>query len=182
MNESTGKPQAKGITLDSLIKTAKKRSRDDKTTVLDLLVSTVMNSNQKSIIDFSLDMPSVRDAMRLDLEDCRLLLREIQNGAESVDRLIQAEKSQVDSPSDSSTDAYLAKLIPFALHAAVELHAIKNLFSAAEEKVRSLCSFFAEDSQSCKASTIFGVLLEFSRLVEKSKECMIRKVEVSKRG
>ncbi|KAL3764020.1 hypothetical protein ACHAW5_005104 [Stephanodiscus triporus] len=185
MNESTGKSQAKGITLDSLIKTATttKRGSDDKTTVLDLLVSTVMNSDQKSIlVDFRLDFPCVRDAMRLDLEDCRLLLREIQNGAESVDRLIQAEKSQVDSPSDSSTDAYLAKLIPFALHAAVELHLIKNLFSAAEEKVRSLCSFFAEDSQSCKASTIFGVLLEFSRLVEKSKECIVRKVEVTERG
>ena len=178
MNESAGKPQAKGITLDSLIKTATKRGSDDKTTVIDL----AMNSSQ-NIVDFWLDMPSLRDAMRLDLEDCRLLLREIQNGADSVHRSIKAETSQeTDSPRGTYADAYLTKLMPFALHATCELHRIKIFFSTAEEKVQSLCSFFAEDSQTCKASTIFGVLLEFSRLVEKSKECMVGKVKVTKAG
>jgi hypothetical protein len=182
MNESAGKPQAKGITLNSLIQTATKRGSDDKTTVLDLLVSTAINSSQ-NIVDFWLDMPSLRDAMRLDLEDCRLLLREIQNGADSVDRSIKAETSQeADSPRGSYADAYLTKLMPFAVHANIELNTIKIFFSAAEEKVRSLCSFFAEDSLICKASTIFGVLLEFSRLVEKSKECMARKIKVTKTG
>lgn len=182
MNESAGKVQAKGITLDSLIQTATKRGSDDKTTVLDLLVSTAISSRE-NIVDFWLDMPSLRDAMRLDLEDCRLLLRDIQNGADSVDRSIKAETSQeADSPRGSSADAYLTKLMPFALHATCELHTIKITFSAAEDKVRSLCSFFAEDSKTCKASTIFGVLLELSRLVEKSKECMATKVKVTKTG
>lgn len=178
MNESAGKVQAKGITLDSLIQTATKRGSDDKTTVLDLLVSTAISSRENW-----LDMPSLRDAMRLDLEDCRLLLRDIQNGADSVDRSIKAETSQeADSPRGSSADAYLTKLMPFALHATCELHTIKITFSAAEDKVRSLCSFFAEDSKTCKASTIFGVLLELSRLIEKSKECMATKVKVTKTG
>jgi hypothetical protein len=41
MNESAGKLQARG--LDSLIETATKRGSDDKTTALDLLVSTAIH-------------------------------------------------------------------------------------------------------------------------------------------
>jgi hypothetical protein len=191
MNESSGKPIAKGITLESLIKTATKRGSDDKTTVLDLLVQTALNGDDNTTItstmtkgsstavDFWMDMPAVRDAMRLDLEDCRMTLREIQNGLTSVELSIQTEQSQllqndVVVPPLSSGD-YLTKLVPFASHATCELQTIKSLFSTAENNVHSLCSFFAEDYQTCKASTIFSVLFDFSRLVDKSKEYIGRK-------
>jgi hypothetical protein len=189
MNESSGKPIAKGITLESLIKTATKRGSDDKTTVLDLLVQTAINGDDNTMIpstmtkgstavDFWMDMPAVRDAMRLDLEDCRMTMREIQNGLTSVELSIQTEQSQLlqDNVVPSSTSGnYLTKLVPFASHATCELQTIKSLFSTAENNVRSLCSFFAEDCQSCKATTIFSVLFDFSRLVEKSKEYISRK-------
>jgi len=187
MNESSGKPIAKGITLESLIKTATKRGSDDKTTVLDLLVQTAINGDDNTMtsatkgstaVDFWMEMPAVRDAMRLDLEDCRMTMREIQNGLTSVELSIQTEQSQLlqDNVVPSSTSGnYLTKLVPFASHATCELQTIKSLFSTAENNVRSLCSFFAEDCQSCKATTIFSVLFDFSRLVEKSKEYLSRK-------
>lgn len=183
MNESSGKPIAKGITLESLIKTATKRGSDDKTTVLDLLVQTAINGDNNTIItstttkgstavDFWMDMPAVRDAMRLDLEDCRITMREIHNGLTNVELSIQTEQSELlqDNVVPLSSGNYLTKLVPFASHATCELKTIKSLFSTAENNVRLLCSFFAEDCQTCKATTIFSVLFDFSRLVEKSKE------------
>ncbi|KAL7550684.1 hypothetical protein ACHAWF_013903 [Thalassiosira exigua] len=179
MNESAGKPQAKGITLDSLIKTAKKKGTDGKTTVLDLLVSTAMNNNQ-DIVEFWFDMPTVQEA-RLDLDDFRLLLREIKTGALSIDRSLEAEKSHSESQCGDSSEKFIQQLGPFLRQATGEIERVESIFSCVEGKVQLLCSFFAEDVKTCKASTIFGVLTDFSRLVNKSKEGHIRKEKAKKR-
>ena len=207
MNASTGKPEAKGITLDSLIKTAKKKSNDGRIMVIDLVVSQTLAKNLD--VDFWSDMPAVRDATRLDLDDIRLLLRDIQKGSQSVKHSIQAEKAE-----SSPSEQFLAQLEPFLAKANGSIENSKNLFSRVEEKVKSLCSFFAEDQKSCKvrfdntpvcssmqakcssqshpclfnillqtlqASTIFCVLLDFSRLVDKSKEQHLRKEQAKRR-
>ena len=155
MNESAGKPKSAGITLDSLIKTAKKKGSDGKTTVLDHLITTAMN-NKLDLVDFWSDMPAVRDAMRLNLDDFRSLLRECESGAQSVNRSIETEKSETEILDDSScSDAstkFLHRLVPFLQRATVEIENIKNLFVDVEVKVQSLCSFFAEDIKTCKVS------------------------------
>jgi hypothetical protein len=149
MNESCGKPHARGITLDSLIKTAIKKGSDGKTMVIDLLVTTAMSS-KLDIVEFWTDMPTVRDAMRFDLDDFRLMLREIQNGSQSVDRTVESEKTLVPSQVGYSSEPFLTNLIPFLERAKGELDRIKILFSDVEDKVQLLCSFFAEESKSCK--------------------------------
>ena len=149
MNESCGKPHARGITLDSLIKTAIKKGSDGKTMVIDLLVATAM-SNNLDIVDFWSDMHTVRDATRFDLDDFRLMFREIQNGAQSVDRTIEAEKAQVASQVGNSSEKFVTILIPFLERAKGELNNIKTLFAGVEEKVQLLCCFFAEDYKTCK--------------------------------
>ena len=207
MNESTGKPEAKGITLDSLIETAKKKSNDGRIMVIDLVVSQTLAKNLD--VDFWSDMPNVRDATRLDLDDIRLLLRDIQKGSQSVKHSIQAEKAE-----SLPSEPFLAQLEPFLAKANGSIENVKNLVSRVEEKVKSLCSFFAEDQKTCKvrfdskykvcsmqvkfstqhipclfnillqtlqASTIFCVLLDFSRLVDKSKEQHLRKEKAKRR-
>ena len=143
MNESTGKPEAKGITLDSLIDTAKKKSNDGRIMVIDLVVSQTLAKNLD--VDFWSDMPTVRDATRLDLDDIRLLLRDIQKGSLSVKHSIQAEKAE-----SSPSEQFLAQLEPFLAKANGSIENVKNLVSRVEENVKSLCSFFAEDQKSCK--------------------------------
>lgn len=150
----------KGITLDSLIKTAKKRGSDGKTMVIDLIVNTAM-TNQLDIVEFRTDMPTVRDAMRLDLDDFRQMIREIQTGAQSVGSSIEAEKSQTGKSQDgssasSSSEKYLTKLSPFLQRALSEIEDINILFGHVEGNVQSLCSFFAEDFKTCKVSFFSG--------------------------
>lgn len=149
MNESSGKPQAKGITLGSLIKTAKKKGSDGKTMVIDLLVSTAM-SNKLDIVEFWSDMPTVRGALRLGLDDFRLMLREIETGAQSIERSIEAEKTEESQV--ISSEKSLAKLVPFLQRATGEIENIKNSFTHVEQKVQLMCSFFAEDIETCKVS------------------------------
>eukprot|EP00578_Thalassiosira_sp_NH16_P001202 CAMPEP_0181129848 /NCGR_PEP_ID=MMETSP1071-20121207/29545_1 /TAXON_ID=35127 /ORGANISM="Thalassiosira sp., Strain NH16" /LENGTH=144 /DNA_ID=CAMNT_0023215871 /DNA_START=212 /DNA_END=646 /DNA_ORIENTATION=+ len=133
-------------------------------------------TNQLDIVEFRTDMPTVRDAMRLDLDDFRQMIREIQTGAQSVGSSIEAEKSQTGK--SSSSEKYLTKLSPFLQRALSEIEDINILFGHVEGNVQSLCSFFAEDFKTCKAS---AVLLEFSSLVDKSKEHHIRKEKAKRR-
>ena len=170
MNESCQKPPTMGITLDSLIKTAKKKGSDGKTTVLDLLVSTSIE-NKLDIVHFWSDMPSVGESTKCDLEDYRSLLREIETGAQSVECFIEAEKSQ----EHSCTAESLSQLVPFMKRVHGEIDSLKKLFSIVERRVQSLCSFFAEDAKTCKASSIFAVLIDFSRLVDQAKQKAHRK-------
>jgi hypothetical protein len=145
MNESAGKPIASGITLDSLIKTAKMKGSDGRTTVLDSVITSRLE-----LASFRNEMPTMRDAMRLDLADLSSNLREIESGVNGVELAIKAEKEDVDSSEDGliseSSERFLQKLEPFHKHVTKEIESIKSKFDHVEECVQSLCSFFAEDS------------------------------------
>jgi diaphanous 1 len=145
MNESAGKPIASGITLDSLIKTAKMKGSDGRTTVLDSVITSRLE-----LASFRNEMPTMRDAMRLDLADLSSNLREIESGVNGVELAIKAEKEDVDSSDDGliseSSERFLQKLEPFHKHVTKEIESIKSKFDHVEECVQSLCSFFAEDS------------------------------------
>eukprot|EP00804_Cyclotella_cryptica_P023378 CCRYP_000525-RC/>CCRYP_000525-RC protein AED:0.38 eAED:0.38 QI:142/1/1/1/0.5/0.66/3/170/453 len=178
MNESAGKPTANGITLDSLIKTAKIKGSDGKTTVLDSVISSRLD-----LADFSSEMPALRDALRLDLTDLHSNLKEIESGTNAVDIAIKEEKSDVDSREDGliteSSEKFLVKLEPFYQHATHEIQNLRTLFTHVEGRARSLCSFFAEDPNT-KTSKIFAVVLEFSQLVERSSEQLRRREAMQK--
>ena len=148
-----------GITLDSLIKTAKKKGSDGKTTVIDILVQQAL-TNKLDIVEFWSDMPAVRGAMRMDLEDFRQLLREIEIGAQRAQSLIESENYQTESKDGSEN--YHTKMSTFLRRASGEIEEIKTLFGLVEGKVQSLCSFFAEDFKTCKVSySIFPTFCSF---------------------
>ena len=156
MNESAGKPIASGITLDSLIKTAKMKGSDGKTTILDSVISSKLD-----LADFRLEMPAMREAMRLDLADLNSNLKDIESGASAVDTAIKSEKSDVDSSENGLiseiSEKFLQKLEPFHEHASREILNIKASFNHVEGRVLSLCSFFAEDPKT-KVSIIVQLL------------------------
>ena len=160
MNESAGKPKAAGITLDSLIKTAQKKGSDG-TTVLDHLVTTSM-SNNLDFIDFWEGMPAVVGALRLDLGDLRCLLQEARNNLQSVERSVEAEKTKANQLDGSSiseaSEKFIHTLVSFLQRATVEVENINTFFGEVERKVQSLCSFFAEDHNTCKVCSIVCVV------------------------
>lgn len=158
MNESAGKPLASGISLDSLIKTAKMKGKDGKTTILDSVVS-----NRLELADFRSDMPTMRDAMRLDLNDLTSNLKELENGINAIEHTIAAEKADVDSSDDwlisHASGKFLEKLKPFRAHAMSELDNIKASVVLVEDHVQLLCSFFAEENNTKVRSIVSWVFL-----------------------
>lgn len=159
MNESTNVDKAKGITLDSLVETALKKGNDRSTTMIDLVLSLKYEKQLDKVDFWSEDMPSVRDAMRLDLDDLQMVLRSIQSETNSVKLSVEAEKKdKVESQEDNSSREYLSKLEPFIKRANDEIESIKSIFDRVEGKVRELCSFFAEDYKTCKVSSYLILL------------------------
>ena len=152
MNESTNVGKAKGITLDSLVETALKKGNDRSTTMIDLVLSLKYEKQLDKVDFWSEDMPSVRDAMRLDLDDLQIVLRSIQSETNSVKLSIEAEKKDKVEPRDNSSQEYLSKLEPLIKRASDEIEDIKSVFDRVEGKVTELCSFFAEDYKTCKVS------------------------------
>ena len=164
---------ATGITLDSLIKIAKKKGGDGKISVIDHLMSTIDNNDAMC---FKNEMPTLRECARLDLDEMKLSLKEMEAGAKSVDITIKAEQSLVDSEDERlkhSVD-FLSRITPFQERAVRELKNMNELIARVTSKVDNLQRFFAEE-QSTPATKIFEALLEFSRIVESSKEAYHRK-------
>lgn len=158
MNESTNVDKAKGITLDSLVETALKKGNDRSTTMIDLVLSLKYEKQLDKVDFWSEDMPSVRDAMRLDLDDLQVALRSIQSETNSVKLSVEAEKKDEVEAQDNSSQEYLSKLEPFIKKANDEIESIKSIFDRVEGKVRELCSFFAEDYKTCKVSSYLILL------------------------
>ena len=175
MNETN----ATGITLDSLIKIAKKKGRDGKFSVIDHLISTADNCNTMS---FKHDMPTLRDCARLDLDEMKLSLRELESGLKSINSTIDAEQSLTPSPEGRPKHSidFLSRINPFQQRAADELKTMNGLIARVTSKVEELQRFFAEERSSTSAS-IFESLVEFSSIVETSKEAYHRKQRALRR-
>ena len=183
MNGSVGTPKAAGITLDSLLKTANKRGSDGETTVLDYVVATLIKQGDKNnIIDFWQSMPSVREASRMDVREIRSSIKELQWKVNSVQTgFVTEDKNIQEGPAIHDTRKFIDKSNSFIEKATLVLKDLSSKLQNIEVKACSLCSFFAEDTSTCQSSSIFEVLLSFSKLVEKSKESLERKERIVKR-
>ncbi len=172
---------ATGITLNSLIKIAKKKGRDGKSSVIDHLISTVDNCDAMS---FKHDVPTLRDCIRLDLDEMKFSFSEIESGLNSIDSTIEAEQSLVASTDENERPEhsvnFLSRITPFQQRAADELKAMKDLIVRVTSKVEELKRFFAEEPSSTSTS-IFEQLLEFSSIVETSKDAYHRKQRALRR-
>mmetsp|Transcript_26128 Transcript_26128/g.53897 ORF Transcript_26128/g.53897 Transcript_26128/m.53897 type:complete len:193 (+) Transcript_26128:704-1282(+) len=183
MNESCGKPKASGIMLDSLIKTATTKGCDGKTTVLDYLISTVI-TNRLGMEKFWDDMQSVRRSKNINLEELRVVKKELEAGLKNVENLMNVEtdamKAENSTMLKSSSEKLLNRLLPFHSWCAAEIISLQKSFRSAEESAARLRKFFAEDvNTSTKA--IFGVLIDFAQLVEQSNALHDRKNQAVKR-
>lgn len=201
VNEGAGKPRARGITVDSLLKTAKRTGSDGKTTVIYIVVANFLKQDESgSSVDFWSEIETLKDASRIDMKDCRSSFKEIEMGVKKVDFSIEKEKSECEN------SEFLQRSSEFVLEASKTIKFIQDKISQAEASVGNLCSFFAEDPKICQvctrsnklmcdsfallhflahnfhqATSIFSLLLDFSKLVRSCKETYQRNARALKR-
>jgi hypothetical protein len=152
VNEGAGKPRARGITIDSLIKTAKRTGSDGKTSVIYLVVANCLKQDESGeSVNFWNEMGSVKDATKIDIKDCQTGLKEIQTGMTKVQRTIDNEIVECTGTNNGNiTEKFVSRSNAFINRATEKLIQTKHRLLEVEESVLSLCSFFAEDCKSCK--------------------------------
>ena len=169
MNESVGVEKVDGITLDSLLQTASKKGSDGKTTVLDYIVKTIMkqkkdsNEGERAMVDFWTDMPNVPECIRLDIQDCNIGILELRQSQKKVELALYEEKKI------SENCTFIKKSERFIEFVKIQLDDVESKLRLVKDKVRSLCTYFAEDPETAKSSSIFQVLMDFAKLVDTSK-------------
>ena len=184
VNEGAGKPKAAGITMDSLLKTANKTGTDGKTRVIDVVVANFMKQDEEGAsIAFWTELKSVNEAARINMHDCKNSLRDIQNGIKKVKVSVDSEENLEASTekSEASSALFLERSKNFLTISTKISNDVETKVEEAERSFETLCMFFAEDPKSCKATEIFEVILNFSRIVQMSKETWTRKARAAKR-
>lgn len=145
VNEGAGKPRARGITVDSLLKTAKRTGSDGKTTVIYIVIANFLKQDETgSSVDFWTEIETLRDASRVDMKDCRNSFKEIEMGLKRVNISIEKEILESDN------SKFLHRSSEFVLDATKTVNSLEEKISEVEASVRTLCSFFAEDPKSCQ--------------------------------
>ena len=165
VNEGAGKPRARGITVDSLLKTAKRTGSDGKTTVIYLVIANFLKQDETGeSVEFWKEMGSVRDATRIDIKDCKSSLREIQMGLKKVNISIDKEKAASAEATVESSFEYLKHSNHFIGVASEKVKEMEMKLVEVEESVKVLCSFFAEDLKTCQVF-LFGFFLNLNLIL-----------------
>ena len=173
VNECAGKPPEAGITIDSLMSTATKKSSDGKTSMIDYVVTTMLQQSEDvSCIDFWEDMKSVDDATNLHMKYCSNSLQQLRSGYDALQTLIDSESKLEENKVSKS---FLNRSKEFSASAQSTLDEIELRISDVENTVETLCLFFAEDKSRLESSVILKVVSDFTRLVKSSKETWHRK-------
>jgi hypothetical protein len=152
VNEGAGKPRARGITVDSLLKTAKRTGSDGKTTVIYIVIANFLKQEETGAsVDFWNEMGSVRDAARIDIKDCKSSFREIQMGLKKANLSMEAENISVKETNNvQHSIEFLQRSSDFIVIASQEAKIMERTLLEVDESVKVLCSFFAEDPKICQ--------------------------------
>ena len=146
MNEGAGTQKVSGITVDSLIKTARKKGSDGQTSVLDHVVGKMLSQGDIEGLAFWEDMPNISQACRISIKDSKVALDQLQNGDNKLCEIIEIEDIK-EHHTGSATDIFLQKSRSFGLKAREKIKAVEYDLSRAKQSLHTLCSFFAEDSK-----------------------------------
>ena len=154
VNEGAGNPNAAGITMDSLLKTANKTGTDGKTRVIDVVVANFLKQDEDGTsIEFWSELRSVSAAARIDMRDCKNSLRDIQTGMKKVNMIIETEERMASSTeTDLSSALFLERSNNFVKVATKIYSELEAKVVDTERSFETLCMFFAEDPKSCRVS------------------------------
>lgn len=155
MNEGAGKPRARGITMDSLLETVKKKGSDGRTSVLDHVVVNVLKQNDTDkCIDFWEELKNVEAAANIDVQSCKISFDELKFQIENLKSTIKVKTSCLEGSINSGvTDIFLNKINNFLKNANKDMIELDLIFKEVNTSFDLMCSFFAEDKKSCQVSS-----------------------------
>ena len=179
MNVSVGKKKAGGISVDSIIKTATKRGRDNKTTVADHVVANLLKQGDADgVVDFASSISSIEGAQNVEMRDALATLRKIEGDLAQLQKTIESEREEKSSASSNLVE----RGTEFAGIASSRIKVLKAKLNAAEQNIRMLYRYFAEDEvpKQSRLPVILNTLSELATIVKESKRDWIAKQKQTK--
>lgn len=164
VNEGAGKTRARGITVDSLLKTAKRTGSDGKTSVIYIVVANTFKMDEAGdSVEFWNELGSVKIAIRIDINDCWSTLKEIQVGIKRIYDAVEAEEKHTSLGLNGGCNYFIIRSRKFLEMAMKQTTELELELSTTGKCVESLCLFFAEDPQSCKVRlVVFDIIWFFA--------------------
>ena len=173
MNKGTHAGDAKGITLDSLLKLTSTKSHDNKMTVLDYVVQTMLsNDKKKGYTTFPSELLKLKDATKCSPKVLKNSLKILEKGVQHMKREAATDLKAISTQDSTEEDAGEEKTNSGTLftrgiekflkkHAAPKLEKYQEEIRRSDELCDQLRDHFGEDP-TCDVVTLFDVLNKFS--------------------
>ena len=171
MNKGTHAGEAKGITLDSLLKLTSTKSNDNKTTVLDYVVQTMLSSEtKKKYTNFPNELLKLKDATKCNMNVLTSNLKALEKGVVMMKKEAKEDNKANNNGAgneEEGDDAFqptkFAKVITKFLNKKGEtkINQYRSQLRVCEDRSALLRDHFGEDPK-CDVVHLFDVLDKFS--------------------
>ena len=131
MNVSTGQKRAGGISVDSIIKTATKRGRDNKTTVADHVVANLLKQGDADgVVEFASSIRGIENGKDVDMRDVEATLRKMEADLAQLRKTIDSEHGE---ELKNGTSDLIEKGTTFVGHTSSRIEVLKAKLNAAQQ-------------------------------------------------
>jgi len=161
MNEGTSSGGAVGIKFESLLKLTQTKSKNGKMSVLDYIVMMFIEKNDRDALNLSVDFPQCSTASRILITD---IVSEF-TSLESSLKVCKTELSKMKTEqinSGSEVSAGLRRLEHFMSESDSVLSMLKKQRTKGTQACKDLAEYCGEDGGERAATTILGILTEFT--------------------
>ncbi|VFQ99316.1 unnamed protein product [Cuscuta campestris] len=174
LNRGTARGAAVGFKLDSLLKLTDTRA-NNRMTLMQFLCKSVAQKSP-ALLDFHVDFVSLEAASKIQLKALAEEMQTITKGLEKVKQ--ERTASENDGP---VSETFRKTLKEFIGAAEAEVTSLTNLYSVAGRNADALALYFGEDPARCPFEQVATILLNFTRLFQKSHEENLKQAELEKK-
>ncbi|KAK7329942.1 hypothetical protein VNO77_24124 [Canavalia gladiata] len=172
LNQGTARGSAIGFRLDSLLKLADMRARNNKMTLMHYLCK-VLADKLPEVLDFSKDLANLEPASKIQLKIMAEEMQAINKGLEKV--VQELSTSENDGP---ISETFRKKLKEFLCSAEAAVRSLASVYSSVGRNVDALILYFGEDPSRCPFEQVVSTLLNFTRTFNKAHEENCKQLEL----
>ncbi|KAF5466127.1 hypothetical protein F2P56_016080, partial [Juglans regia] len=175
LNQGTARGSAIGFKLDSLLKLADTRARNNKMTLMHYLCK-LLSEKMPELLDFDKDLVHLEAASKIQLKALAEEMQAVSKGLEKVEQELAA------SENDGAISAGFQKVLKNFLDTAeAEVRSLISLYSEVGRSADSLSQYFGEDPARCPFEQVTQILAIFVKTFNKSREENERQADAEKK-
>uniref|UniRef100_F6I0A2 Formin-like protein n=1 Tax=Vitis vinifera TaxID=29760 RepID=F6I0A2_VITVI len=175
LNQGTARGAAIGFKLDSLLKLADTRARNNKMTLMHYLCK-LLSEKLSELLDFDKDLVHLEAASKIQLKSLAEEMQAVSKGLEKVEQELTA------SVNDGAISAGFQKVLKNFLDTAeAEVRSLISLYSEVGRNADSLSQYFGEDPARCPFEQVTQILVVFIKTFNKSRDDNEKQADAEKK-